>query len=520
MPRHSGNQPLGSQLGRSLTDIIADTVVKVRHRMGPMEAAHRLEANNAWMEDAEDRLQPFVAAIMKQFPDTTADGTPIEHPEVIRQLKDMAGKPANQTDFLIYLISAFGVLFALLGDLGQIAAAPFVQRAWEMEVDAKKEGFRSNLISPETAAALMSRGKIGGDEAYGEAKKAGYDGHHVDLFLKAAQGPPAMGPLQALWARGGMSETDLNKLMDDALIDPAYHERVKAAFYSTMGAGDVVQAAIKGVVDDGTARGMYEHAGGLGDQWDIVKGAAGNAIGNDQAARLYTHGLISHEDFAAVIRYSRINPRFEPMAELLRFHYLPPFQIMRALNAGQVSAADATRWLTEDGLPPDQVAALVSSANRDKAAPHHELAVSTVLDLYQGHELSAADATTMLGKLGYDASEAPFLLELRDARRVIAAQAEKLKSTRAMYLAGTITPATASADLDAMGIGHQARDAYLDGWHYEKAAEVKRLTMAQVGQALKHGFISVDDASTRWQHMGYPIADIGVLIQLYPPPTG
>ncbi len=519
MPRHSGNQPLGSQLGRSLTDLVADTVVKIRHRMGPMEQAHRIEAQNAWMEDAEQRLQPLVKSIVDQFPDTDADGNPVTHPEVIQQLKDMAADPGNQTDFLIFLFAAFGSIAALLGDLGQIAAVPYVQRGWQEQVDGVHSAKVTNLLPPEMAAALFGRGKLAAPDAIDEVKRQGFDSRHLDLMTRAAEGPPALGSLLALWARGSITDADIASAMSDSLIDPKYFDMVKNAFYSTMPAPEVVQAAIKGVIDDDQGKLLYKVAGGLDHQWDLVKESAGDSIGAGQAATLYNHKLISLEDLQAVIRYTRINPRFEPMAELLRFHFLPAFQIVRALTAGTVSADDATRWLTEDGYPADQVTALVSGAHKDKAAKHHDLSESMILDLYNAGEIQKSDAYFMLESIGYDESEVGYILELQDAKRVLASQAEAVKAVRAAVLAGTITTATASTELDGIGIGHVARDTYLRTWTFEHAQQAKRLSMAQVGSALKLGFITVDDAGARWEHMGYPIEDIGILIQLYPPPV-
>src|SRR5262249_55776015 len=161
---------------------------------------------------------------------------------------------------------------------------------------------------------------------------------------------------------------------------------------------------------------------------------------------------ISHEDLQAVILHSRINPRFEPMAELLRYHYLTVYQISKALGNGSVSVADATRWLTEEGYPADQIAAFTAEGSKTKVAKQKDISEAQLLQLYEAHEIDRATLAADLANLGYSADEVDPIIHTWDARKILAAQTQAVNYVRKRYLAGRSSRLEASGQLDSLQV--------------------------------------------------------------------
>jgi hypothetical protein len=210
------------------------------------------------------------------------------------------------------------------------------------------------------------------------------------------------------------------------------------------------------------------------------------------------------------------------MALLLRNHWLAPFQIDVALKAGTVDPADAVKWLLEDGYPAEQVQALVAGSTTQKVQAHKDLAESMVAELYESKHITEAQALAALGELGYDAGEGEFILALYDYKRELSMAQAAIGQVRKMYLVHRISDADATTYLQSLGVDDEAIAQYLAVWTVEAQTELKELTMAQVGDAFKSGFITQPDAEARFAAMGYSPTDSAILIAHYggPAPAG
>ena len=505
MARPKAQVPIGTHAGRALTDILTNTIVKTRAVVAPAESEERRRHIEGMMEDWEGDLGEFVGKLI------TGGDNPGDLPGPLQEIIDRAVGPTHQIDFLVNLVAAFGGVLSAMSQLGSI-----YWRGLENNFNAEH---LTAVLSPADLADGVERNIIDGQTAYDEATLSGLNGTRFQWLIDLTGEPPGVIDMVKLWRQGRLSEGDLDKMIAYSRIRLEWMEQTKLLAYDFISSADVIEGRIKGVLSDGQAQGLWQQTGGLSDQYGIAVDIAGEAIGVVEAGNLYNHGLISEADFKAVIAYSRINPKFEAISELQRFHFLSPFQVHQALQAGAVDAATAVKWMMEDGYPEDQAKAFAASGSGTKAAKTKQVALSVVVDNYEAGLITQAQAITQLGNLGYTADEANTELLAYDARKLLTIKQSGISSIRKAYLADVLTRNEASNQMDELGIGSNIRDHYLTLWDIEAKSEFKQLTAAQLGDLFKSGIISLDYVIARWEAMGYSQDDAALLSYRYGNPT-
>lgn len=505
MTRAPLTQPLGQHAGRAIADLITRVVTQSRAAVAPAEAETKRRMVEGMMDSWEVEIGRFAGQLIE--PMMAIEDRPA-------WLDDMHGRaiaPQHQTDFILSLLVGIGGVFSLITQGGAIVWRDVFNRLYKENPDVP--------LSAPDAADAVERNILDQGTAAGYAAQSGYGAAVFDTMVKLTGEPPGIVDMLRLWRRGVLDENTLDVMIAYSRIRTEWTPIVKELAYDVLPAADVIEGYIKGQIDRGQALTMWQAAGGLAADFDVAAATAGNPIGVEAANRLFNHGLIDDAELTSVILHSRINPQFEAMAKLLRFQYLSAFQIERALTSGTVTAQEATTWLLEDGYPPDQVAGLVTGATTAKAVKAKDASESLVLDTYEAGLITQAQAVAELGNLGYHPDEAAIVLEAFDARRILAITNQGVTVVRRMYLAGLATPAQASGDLDALGVHAALRDHYLALWAVERKAEVKTLSMAQVGDLFKKGIISAKYAVAQWVNMGYPQPIAQLLLYNYGAPT-
>lgn len=496
--------PIGRHAGRALAHAIADVTVRTRLGVMQAEAEHRRRAVEGAMDDWEVTLGEFVAkwlSDLRQLPNL---------PTGLQYLLDTADSPQHQTDFIVELIAAIGGVLSIIGPLGQALYRPVINSA-----NAK---WAAIPLAPADAASATVRLGVSRPTALGWAQQSGIAAEAFGLMCDLSGEPPPLDEMRQMVFEGRLSEADFDQMFAFSRVRTDWLAQYKSAHQKTMSAADAIEGYIKGALDQAQASALFVAAGGRADQFDVSALIAGNPIGVEQAGQLYNHGLINDAQYTQVIFHSRINPEFEAMAKLTRFHYLSAYQIHTALAAGQVNPQDATRWLIQEGYPADQVAAIVKGATSAKAAKPKTVALSVVVDSYEAGLIDQAQAAAQLQALGYTAAEANVELQGYDARRILSIIGQGITAVRKGFLADRITAAQASGELDSLGVHPSLRDHYLALWAIEVRAEFKTLTMAQVGSMFKKGVVTEHFAISKWESMGYSAEDATLLLYEYGKP--
>lgn len=498
----------GGGIGHGLSRVLAETIINAAAHSSDHIARGKARVTEETLEQWEQDFRPILTDIFGGI--LASDQCP---PEWRRYLEQVTS-PEHQSDFFLQLFAFFGLAIAMVTGLGDIMIQPLRNQLYSENTFVP--------LSPADLADMVLRNIITEETAAVMAAQSGVDATNFNYMVLDTGEPPGIEQMLSLWRRGLLDKGTLETMIAYSRIRTVWTPQVELLAYDTMSPGDAIEGALKGVLDSGTAQGLFEAGGGLGEQFETLLNIAGNPIGVEAALNLWNHGLITEDQVTQVILHSRVNPIFEPMAKLLRNHWLPPFQIAEALKAGAISSQEATTWLSQLGYPADQVAGFVAYGSAVKVAAHKDLTESQVVELYNSGLFNEDQATAHLVALGYDPGETNFILAVYDQKRELTMAQAAINQVRKVYLAGRIDAPTAQTQLTALGVDPTTQGYYITIWGIEAASELKELTMAQVGSIYKKGGLDDADAVARWQAMGYSADDAALLLFNYggAPPAG
>ncbi len=549
---------MAAHLGGSLSRTIAESILAAQAAGQPHLQAGQIEHLHAIAQAINTIVKPHVEAITGTTFDhllipsapATASANPTAPPASglssgSGQGQTTAGGAGGQafrsgiwSDMFnaIMLIVAFaGSLKSVFGSMSQILMLGPIQEFYSAHPDV--------VLAPADLADMVERNILTMEQAIPEAAQSGLNMDRFKAMVLDTGEPPGIAEMLALWRRGDLSTATLEDMIAYSRIRTNWTPQVERLAYTTMSEADAITAVLKGIVSELDGLTLFQAAGGLTmqtqaevdvnigttppgnvqgiDQFGILLAAAGNPIGVMQSLNLLNHGLIDESQARDVIRHSRINPQFEDMALLLRQKWLGVIQIELALKGGTVSGSEATTWLLQEGYPVDQVSAFVQGLTSGKVQKHKDVTESAITKLYEAHMIPYDEALVGLGNVGYSGQEAQFILELSDATRIMAQTTAAVGKVHLAYLARRISESEVRSELASLDVPGAAQDDYLIAWNIERDVQFKSLTMAEVGAAVKKGYITVTDAEQRWSAMGYVAIDIALLVAEYtgvPPP--
>lgn len=487
----------GHQMGRILSHLIANTVHDVRQAMAPAEAEHRKQHVEGMMDNWEVALGERLGQVLSdlEFGD--------EAPEILKLAHEISTQPGNAIDLLIQII-----LFIPFAFFGAGQASNIVYRNF---FNTLNEKFPSQPIGPSAAAEGFARGYAGRGWAQQEALFSGVRAEAFDVLADVASSTPGIGELLTMLQRRLIGPGEVALGLGQLGIRAEWIERIIGLAHAPMPGSVGVEAVLKGVLDEGTGAAIWALAGGRATDFGLAVEAAGNAIGVEAAGRLFSHGLISEGQLSQVIRYSHINPKFEPIAELLRFHWLSAFQVHNLVQNGTIDSPTAKRWLIEDGYSAEQAEALSHSSQKPSTKKAKTATESLIIDTFEAGFASRDTTVQHLVDIGYTPGAADILLDAYDARQALSAMKTASGKVHQAFLARRIDKQTASTDLDRIGVHPNVRDRIIADWEVEKETDFKVLSVAQVGAMLKQGILAPEQATQRWRDMGYSAGDADLL---------
>ena len=328
----------------------------------------------------------------------------------------------------------------------------------------------------------------------------------------------------------GITEAELDKVIAYSRVRPEFTADLLKLAKNTLSPADAVEMAVKQIVPTDVAQSLFEAAGGVGEQFQALVDAAGDAAGVEKLASLRAHGYITQGQLMQGIGMSRINPRFYYLAEPttepaqstetpwvpLNAHFLGAYEIGVAVANGSVSAAQALLWLKQQGYPTAQAEAFVGSKTATTTSAKAETE-AMVLNEYQAGTLTEAQATTALEDLGYTKAAVPFILANAAAKMAISARNSAVARVKAAFLRGTLTGAQVKTDLGELNVPAAAIGNYLTDWTIESQTPSAHLSDATIGWLLEQGYITPAEAQTKWQASGLSAEDAALLLYRYPP---
>ena len=157
----------------------------------------------------------------------------------------------------------------------------------------------------------------------------------------------------------------------------------------------------------------------------------------------------------------------------------------------------------------------MASGSSQKTQASRDLSVSTITTLYGDQLIDGPTATGMLTALGYDASEAGFVLAVQDLRRVQHYVETAVTRVHSLYTGHKLGRNVAYGALIDLQVTPDDANSLLDLWDIERLANVKVLTPAEIASAFVKGFLAESDALARLADAGYQPYDAWVYLAIH-----
>lgn len=372
---------------------------------------------------------------------------------------------------------------------------------------------QEQIVSPPDAALAVLRGTITEAEGIAIASKWGVSSADFNLLILNTGEPPGLEQMLEAYRRGFINRATLERGIRQSRVRDEWIGMVEQLRYQPMSTADAVQAAVQNHLDKNAAKAITQQNGLEPAHFETLYENAGEPLAHGQLATLYNRGQITRAVFDQGIRESRLKDKYLQAAFELRLRVPAERYVITMLKDGVISHEQALTYLRNDGYDAQTAAHLVASGVAQKTTSTKELSVSTITGLYEDRAISKTVALGLLKKLKYDQQEAEWILELANLKAMQRVQQQAVAAVRSRYVSRHINEGAASVLLDGIGIASAQRDLYLRMWGFERQANVRVLSEAQVAKAVKLGLISPENGVHRLTDMGYSESDADLLIK-------
>lgn len=336
-------------------------------------------------------------------------------------------------------------------------------------------------------------------------------------------------PLQALYTQGAdvsagyaIDETEFGKVAAYSNMRPEFIPDVLKLAHDTLSPADAVELAVKGILSTDAARTLYEAAGGMAEQFDLLYRGAGDAAGLEHAVELNARGVISDTQMNQIIGMSRLNPAFyylyqrggDIMAPMGR-KVLPAFELTRLVETNIMTKDEAVTYMTEQGYSIGDATNFFNAAELQRVISIRGATEAQIAEDWQAGLITQAQAVEALTNIGYQSWAIPIILDTYEARKVIAARNNVVTRTRGAVLVGGVTSAEAVADLESVGFSAPAAQEMVADWTVEANTPTKVMPYSVVGFLLQGGIMGTTDGENYFRRSGYSAQDAEMMTKYY-----
>lgn len=494
-------------MGKKLAELFGETAVKARHATARLELDQRAKFNHDYAELLEKELAPSMRSLFAhvlEMPDL---------PDPMREYFQTLMHPEHQANIWLILAAVLGI-----GLSGPGAAATGLLQRLQVE-SLKKWG--DVFLSPQESAAAVVKGHL--DRGVG-GEWALFAGMHDDRFqvlVDSTGNPPGPETLLTMLNRGKIDPQTFIKGIRQGLIRDEWIDAISALRYAPISVPEAIAAQVEGhLTADEVAALMREN--GIDERYaDTLYETAGEPPGPQEMLALWNRGEIDQATVEQAIRESRVKNKYIPAVLKLARRLMPERTVVSGITKGVLTHDQGIERLRMLGFNAEDAAALAGEASSTKMAKHKEIAESQVLTAYEDGMIQAAEAQSMIEKLGYDAAEATFALQLADHRKEEKFRSAGVARVHTLFVSHHIDNSKASNALDALGVHPDMRNNLLKLWDLERTANVPRLTVAQWQGLYKRGAITDAEFVQEMTNYGYTSRDAAYLLFLTgPSPKG
>lgn len=468
-------------------------------------AAAKDASITGWLEAFEGEH----AAILQQvLPEV------IQHPDMPPIVRDvLAGltTPEHQTQALLGMAAVYAIVSGFVGAVIAPAITEVASAAYKLKPTVP--------MSPNELANAVVRGWI--DEATGakEASLSGTNPERFGLMVNVTGNPPGPAALMEALRRGIIDNARFDHGIRESDTRPEWIDVLHALRYSPPPPSTAIAAAVQGHLDK-TESSKFVAQGGIDpDNYEWLFETAGRPPGIMELAELLNRGEISEATLRQAIKESDIKDKYIDEIVKLRRKIPPMRTVVAAVHQGVLSESDGVRKLQELGYDARDAAMLAKEGTNLKHAVNKQLTQAQVHGLYAARMITRAAAATMIGNLGYDATETEFILALADHERHMRAMTTAINRVHSRYVAYHLDRTAAVHALDQIGVDPQGRTDLLGTWDDERAANAPVLTLAQLDGMIRRNLISQTVYRDHVLRLGYEASVVPKLYALAWPPA-
>lgn len=522
-----------------LAQLLADVIVNHAPHTARVNAEESRRAVDGWLEDLEAHTQRFVAPFLQQILDNS------DPPEPVRALLEEAISPTAALSATIEQVFLFGIVSNVIG----VAVAPFLQEVSNaLYTTAVSAGIR-RPVDPAAIATALGRGVNLGDPvpwtlpawAQQQAYMSGIGDQEINLMGSLIGLPPSLQELFEMHRRGilpttaadgspltietGLQQGDFKDEWIAAASQLAYGwltpgDFVRAAVQAQMSYADAKTWANKTGLD--TSTGLPVDTGGsqaTPDMFGLAYAIAGRPPGPEELARMAHRNIIPWTgtgagtlSFQQGVAESDVKTKWTAALQALSAYVPPPREVGTLLGHGAITQAQAQTYWQEGGVAADLAAALATMTLQEHISQDKLLAKGEILTGYFDQIFTSAQATELLGLIGYVDTVAADMLAIVDFRREIQAINSVVRKIGTLYEGFKITAANATTALEAVGVSGAQASSLLNTWNTLRIAPVRVPSASDIAKAVKYGTIDQAEALAALAELGYQPRDAAIVL--------
>lgn len=445
----------------------------------------------------------------------------------------------------------WGILYGLLSAVFEPVTTEISQEAWEAAVQANLH----RALSPDELASMVVRGWVTPAAGEAEAEKSGVAQNDFANMVNNRRNPISPQEAAVALRRLIIPETAapgavsfLNAIQEGNLGNQ-WAPVIQQLAEQIPSPADVLRGVLQGQVPAGSdGRTLYKQVGGQDidpntkfDWYTFLFNTEGSAPTPNEAAEMVRRGAIPWGDgineplvegpnavsFHQAFLEGPWRDKWEPAFKALSNYVPPPRTVTALLKSGGITAAQATDYLSKQGLTPDLIAVYINAATATKVAPTKLLSQANILTLLNDKLIDVPTAVADLEKLGYPADEATILATTAQAAATITSLKANVTKIETYYLAHKIDRANALTMLAGLGLDAGSAAARVDDWDILKQSNTRTLTVAQITSAWEYAVYTQAVAQQELENLGYTPYDAWTLLSIKnkaplpnPPPFG
>jgi hypothetical protein len=371
---------------------------------------------------------------------------------------------------------------------GEITAAEFTHGLRKLRLeglwDKALAALLDVLLTPADLANAVVQGHMTQSAAAAEAALQGVDAARFDILVQNTGLPPGPETLLAWKRRGIVTDAEFQTGILEGHTKPKYIPFYEKAAQPLLSAATGVRLYLKGWYTK-AQRDALGSAHGYSSQqmedWFLSEGRPATVhqihIGYARGATL-PGAANEHEAILTSVKQSDIRPEYADLLYAQRYSYPSAFVLRALVESGAVTAAEGEQALLFSGWEPGfaaKVAASWARTGTGTATDTHESKAQTQLwstthASYKANEISAATASTALGKAGVAAAAIPAVLAIWNEEKSLIRARLQASDIRKAYrkqdqnpkTSAAWTRAEAVAELLSLGWDNAGAEAYLN----------------------------------------------------------